>query len=222
MRLRGAIFDLDGTLADTLADLTDAVNVALAEQSLPPATSDQVRAFVGDGLLTLCRRAMAGGDPTRLADIDEARVTQAAATLTAYYRQHRLDKTRPYPGIYPLLEELTRRNVQLAVLTNKPHEHTEPLIAALFPGLPWVAVEGCRDDRLRKPDPQTVQPILARMRLSPRHAVMIGDSPTDVQTGHNAGLQSIAVTWGYRERQALIDAGPNYLVDHPMQILQIL
>ncbi len=222
MRIKGVIFDLDGTLADTLADLADAVNAALQGGGYPARTAMQIRAWIGEGLPILCRRAMCDGDAAVAEQLDADAVAQVVAAVTAHYRQHRLDKTRPYPGIPGLLDALTGQRIQLAVLTNKPHEHTEPLVGALFGRYPWVAIEGSRPDGLRKPDPRTVWPILSQMRLRPPEVVMVGDSSIDVLTGRQAGLMTVGVTWGFRDRQNLTDAGVQYLIDRPEQLLQLL
>jgi phosphoglycolate phosphatase len=222
MRIRGVIFDLDGTLADTLADLSDAVNAALHEFGYATHETTQIRAWIGEGLPLLCRRAMSNGDEVSAERLDSEVVGQVVTAVTAPYREHRLDKTRPYPGIPGLLDALTAQQVRLAVLTNKPHEHTEPLVSTLLGRYPWVVVQGCLPDGLRKPDPRTAWPILSQMRLRASEVAMVGDSSIDVMTGRQANLMTVGVTWGFRDRQNLIDAGVQYLIDRPEQLLQLL
>ena len=222
MRINGVIFDFDGTLADTLLDLTDAVNVGLGRFGYPHRPASEVRGWIGNGLPTLCRLAIAAGNTPSAQPPEETHIQQMAAAVTDYYREHRLDKTAPYPGIPVVLDELTDGRVPMAVLSNKPHQHTAPMVEALFGEWPWIAIEGCRDDGQRKPDPQTARTIMAQMRLEPGQVMMVGDSAVDVQTGLNAGMLAIGVTWGFRDRAELIDAGANYLIDRPEDLLALI
>jgi len=187
MVVKGVIFDFDGTLADTLPDLTDAVNVGLAKFGYPPRSDREIRRWVGDGMPSLCARAIAGCDePT---DENPSReVLQLAEVVSDYYRRHRLDKTVPYQGIPAMLDALVERGLLLAVLSNKPHEHMGPMIEALFGRWPWLAVEGSGPGRPRKPDPTVAQSIIRRMGCSPSQVMFVGDSAADVATGRNAGM----------------------------------
>ena len=123
-------------------------------------------------------------------------------------------------GLYAALE--AGRRAKTAVLSNKPHEHVEPMVQALFGRWPWAAIEGCRHPSQRKPDPRSLWPILSTMRLQPPEVVMVGDSALDVLTGRNVGTATVGVTWGFRDRSTLIDAGVEYLIDRPEQLLQLL
>ena len=221
MPIYGVVFDLDGTLADTLADLTDAVNVGLRLLGYPLRSDHEVRQWIGEGMMILCRRAVAAAGPHG-AVLDDQSVAAMAAAFTDYYRAHRLDKTAPYPGIPELLDALTARGLKLAVFSNKPHDHTVALMDALFDRWPWSVVEGSREDRPRKPDPAVAREVLARMGLQPRHVLMVGDSAIDIQTARNVGAVAVGVTWGFRDRQELIQAGADHLIDRPADLLTLL
>jgi phosphoglycolate phosphatase len=211
----GVIFDFDGTLADTLPDIADAVNAGLRSFGLAEQPSSLIQQWVGDGLPTLCRRALAAaGQPVNLEDL--------VAIVTASYREHRLRKTKPFPGIPEMLDQLTQSGVLIAILTNKPHEHTGPMADALFASWSWAAIEGYREESRKKPDPRTALEIVERMQLEPSRVLMVGDSAADVYTAINAGLIPVGATWGYRSRDELISSGAKHLIDHPQQLFPLL
>ncbi len=214
MHCKGIILDLDGTLADTLRDITNSVNVVLAEMGLPPQPIDSIRQYVGDGLPTLCRRALPPSYHHRIAEM--------AARVAQEYRVHDLDHTRLYDGIPALLDGLVARGLPLAVLSNKPEEATRRMVGALCGRWPFVAVEGFRDDEHRKPDPRTALDIAARMGASPAAVWMVGDSQADVATARAAGMVAVAATWGFRDRDVLVAAGPDFLIDRPTDLLALL
>ena len=214
MNVKGIIFDLDGTLADTLGDLTDAVNVGLEAFGFDDRSTSDVRSWIGEGLPILCRRAV-GNAP-------HVPIDEMAAIVTRHYRQHRLDKTAPYPGVPELLDALTGRRIRMAILTNKPHEHTGPMADALFARWSFVAIEGYRDEGLRKPDPRAALDIVARMQLEPAQVMLVGDSATDVNTALNADIIPVGVTWGYRDRAELCVAGAAHMIDCPADLLELL
>lgn len=210
---RGVIFDFDGTLADTLPDIANAVNAGLTHFGLDAQPRSIVRDWIGEGLPNLCQRALGGAD----APLDEM-----IRVVTAHYRDHRLDETAPFAGIPEMLDELARRGVPIAILTNKPHDHTIAMTAKLFDRWKWAAVEGYRVEERRKPDPRTALEIIAAMNLAPEQVLMVGDSFTDMETGVNAGMIPVGVTWGYRARHELIDAGARHLMDAPGELLALL
>jgi phosphoglycolate phosphatase len=215
MPIRGVIFDFDGTLADTLPDIAAAVNVGLRSFGLSERPNTEVKQWVGEGLPTLCARALAAsGSDLPLAEF--------VAVVTESYRQNRLVLTAPFDGVAELLDALTARRIPLSILTNKPHEHTIPMADALFSKWPFVAIEGYRQEPRRKPDPRTAWEIVEQMGLDRSEVGFVGDSFTDMQTAVNAGLIAIGATWGYRSRQELIDAGARHLIDDPLQLLSLL
>ncbi|MGQ9649346.1 MAG: HAD family hydrolase [Phycisphaerae bacterium] len=212
--MKGIVFDLDGTLADTLPSIADAINYGLAAIGRPEVSRDEVRRWIGEGLPTLCRRA--------LPDADEETFERMMAAVSQHYREHQMDKTVPFPGITELMDELTRRGVLMGVLSNKPHVYTVPMTQGLFGRWPLVAIEGYREEERRKPDPRTLLDIVARMEAKPSEVMLVGDSNTDIATARNAGVIPIGATWGYRDRDELIVAGAAYLIDAPGQLLALI
>lgn len=211
---KGIIFDLDGTLADTLSDIADAVNAGLEAFGLPRRSDEDVRPWIGEGVPLLCQRAIGGR-----ADIP---LDEMTAIVREQYRASRLNKVKLYPGVPELLDELVRRKILLAILTNKPHEHTEAMCAVLFARWPLVAVEGYRQEEFRKPDPRVALSIVEKMSLTPEQVMLVGDSSTDILTAKNAGLTAVGATWGYRARQELIDSGAKHLIDQADELLALL
>lgn len=214
MAYKLAIFDLDGTILNTLEDLADAVNYALEAHGYPQRTIDEVRRFVGNGIRSLIERAV----PTGLALEEINRVHQ---TFSAYYQEHCADKTRPYEGILPLLRRLRAAGCLTAVVSNKADAAVQPLCRQYYEGLFDYAV-GEREGIRRKPAPDAVQEVLRRLRVDTGEAVYIGDSEVDIQTAANAGLDSIIVTWGFRDRAYLESQGGRRFVSRPEEIEEII
>jgi phosphoglycolate phosphatase len=203
------LFDLDGTLLDTLEDLASAVNHALELRRLQIHTVDEYRRMVGHGVRNLVQQAL----PSRA---DDALVDAALADFKTYYQAHIAVNTHPYPGIPELLADLQAYGVQLAVASNKFQEGTEYLIQRFFPGIDFVAILGNRPGFPLKPDPEIVQEVLRRSGVAAEGALLVGDSPTDMRTAANGGIKALAVTWGYRSAEEL--AG-NHLI-HSVQTLR--
>ena len=214
MRYQTILFDLDGTLLDTLEDLADAVNVILERHRCPQRTLDEVRAFVGNGLGMLMRRSLPTQYSQMVSDL-------CAEELRTYYTAHSRIKTQPYKGILEVLKALKAGGAQISVVSNKADEAVGGLCEAYFPGLVDVAV-GETPGRRPKPAPDAVELALERLHADPSTAVYIGDSQVDVATAKAAGLPCIAVTWGFRSRQELVDAGAETLADTPEELLELL
>ena len=214
MAYKLAIFDLDGTILDTLEDLADAMNYALGEHGYPGRTIEEVRRFVGNGIRKLIERAVPAG-------LAKEEIDRVHETLSAYYQQHCADKTRPYEGVLPLLERLRAAGCLTAVVSNKADAAVQPLCRRYYNGLFDYAV-GERTGIRRKPDPDSVQEVLRRLQVEAADAVYIGDSEVDIQTAKNAGLDSIIVTWGFRDRDYLESQGGRRFVDRPEEIEQII
>ena len=195
-RYKLVIFDLDGTLIDTLEDLGAAVNHTLEKRGLPLHTMPEYRAMVGHGTRNLITQAL----PAHLRG-DESLIDSCQADFMSYYRAHIADLTAPYPGMQELLAELHDAGILLAVASNKFQEGTETLVAKFFPGINFVAVLGNRPGAPFKPDPGIVREILSKAGAAPSETVMAGDSETDMKTAENGGIGRIAVTWGYRSLQ---------------------
>ena len=212
--LRAVIFDLDGTLLNTLEDLAVGTNAALCENGMPQRTLDEVRRFVGNGVRKLIERAVVPGT-------DEAGVEAVLASFVRHYREHERDHTAPYPGIVAMLETLNRAGIKCAVVSNK----IEPAVVALckeyFGDLVCAAV-GDAPGRQVKPDPSGVNEAMARMGLAKEECIYVGDSDVDIYTGHNAGMQSIGVTWGFRSEALLREAGAEFICHDAKELLELL
>ena len=208
------LFDLDGTLLDTLEDLKDAVNHELAREGDPLRTLEEVRSFVGNGFRMLVERALPPGR-------SEEEILRRTASMAAWYGAHSQVRTRPYEGILPLLEGLIAAGLAAAVVSNKGDAVVGPLCEHYFPGLLAAAVGEVAGLR-RKPAPDTVELALRRMGRNKAGAVYIGDSDVDIATARNAGLPCLSVTWGFRTRAELLAAGATVLVDTPAELLSIL
>lgn len=208
------IFDLDGTLLDTLADLAASVNYALGSCGLPQHTTDDVRRFVGNGVRVLMERAVPQGAQNPLFDT-------AFATFRQHYLDHSLDTTRPYDGIPQLLAELRQRGCRLAVVSNKFYAATQELCRHFFADVISVAIGEHEAEGIRKkPAPDTVVEALRQLGVSSEGAVYVGDSDVDVLTARNSGLPCISVLWGFRSRDFLIQHGATTFALTPQDILQ--
>ena len=207
-----AIFDLDGTLLDTLEDICGAANHTLRELGYPERTLAEMRRFVGNGAEMQMRRALG-------ADADEETVAKALALYKPYYAAHCQIKTKPYAGVLELMAALKAEGFRLAVVSNKPDATTKTLAARFFPGLPAF---GQRDDVPPKPAPDLVFRALDTLGVAAADAIYVGDSEVDVATARNAGLPLAAVSWGFRGRQALAQAGAAVIVDTAAELLEVL
>ncbi len=209
------IFDLDGTLLDTLADLGASVNAALAELGAPGHPLPAYRDFVGAGVRELVRRAL----PADRRGAEE--LARGIALTRAEYARRCLDQTRPYPGVAALLDALARRRVTMAILSNKPHDFTTRLVAALLPPL-FAAVVGARPEVPHKPDPTAALAIAAALGRAPAECLFVGDSGIDIDTARNAGMRPIGVAWGFRPAEELRDHGAAAVLDRPEELLALL
>ena len=207
------IFDLDGTLLDTLGDLAASVNFALREHGMPEHSIDDVRSFVGNGVRLLMERAIPDG-----ADNPDFEAT--FATFRQYYMAHSLDTTRPYDGVPEALRELRNRGCQLAVVSNKMMAATQELIHHFFPDTIAVAIgEHEAEGICKKPAPDTVFAALRELGVGQEGAVYVGDSDVDIRTAENAGLPCISVLWGFRDKDFLIKHGAKTLISAPSELL---
>ena len=202
------IFDLDGTLLNTIADLAQSTNYALSRLGYPTHDEAAYRFMVGNGINKLFERALPEGEKT------EENVGRMRELFIPYYNIHNADKSTPYPGIPDLLRRLQERQVQLAVASNKYQAATEKLIAHYFPDIRFAAVYGQRDGIAPKPDPTIVFDILAQCGVAPEEVLYVGDSGVDMQTAVQAGVTACGVTWGFRPRTELEAFHPAYLIDH--------
>ena len=201
----GIIFDLDGTLLDTLEDLADSVNYILRENGCPERSLGEVRAMVGNGVRMLIARAL--GE-----DADDAQTDAALSDFRAAYSGHMDVFTREYEGVTPMLRRLKAAGMRLCVCSNKYNAAVQQLIAAHFPGL-FDAVIGEGEGIPRKPDPAGVRLVMQQADADPARTCYIGDSDVDIHTARNAGLHCIAVSWGFADRDALVGMQPDMLCD---------
>lgn len=193
MKHKLVLFDLDGTLLDTLEDLSEAVNYALQLRGLPLHTQAEYMTMVGHGVRNLVLQALPADKQA-----DDAYIDAALADFKAYYTAHIDVYTHPYPGMQEVVNKLDKEGVCLAIASNKFQEGTEYLVNKFFPGIPFVAVLGNRPGYPLKPDPEIVGEVLRKSGISREDAIMVGDSATDMKTAANGGIDRIAVDWGYR------------------------
>ena len=204
MKYQLVIFDLDGTILDTLDDLADSTNVALQMHAFPTRTRAEIRAFVGNGILNLMQKAVPTGTT-------EEKVKEVLADFKKYYGEHCADKTKPYDGIIELIQELRANGYRTAVVSNKADFAVQELCKQYFPKL-FDYVVGEREGVRKKPAPDSVNEVLRQLNMEKAQAVYIGDSEVDVETAKNAQMNHIIVEWGFRDREYLIEKGAKILV----------
>ena len=212
------IFDLDGTLIDSRLDLVHSVNAALRHIGRPELPDDVIASYVGDGAPVLIQRAL-GGDA-----VEETLVRQGLEFFLKYYREHKLDHTTVYPGIAEALAAIQNAANgsprKLAVLTNKPVIPSRAIVDALGLGRFFSQVYGGNSFASKKPDPEGARKLLEESSVAPEHAVMVGDSHVDVETGRNAGLHTVGVNYGFAPH-TLVNEPPDILVDHPAELAEL-
>ncbi|MBR4846249.1 MAG: HAD family hydrolase [Bacteroidaceae bacterium] len=216
MQKRLAIFDLDGTLLNTIADLAMATNQALEKCGFPIHPIEAYPMFVGNGINKLFERALPSEART------EENILRVRAHFLPYYDEHNADLSTPYPGIVALLEQIQEAGIQLAVASNKYQRATEKLIRHYFPRIRFATIFGQREGVPVKPHPQVVEDILAIVPTKKEEVIYIGDSGVDMQTALNAGVQSIGVTWGFRPKEELMQHSPTYLVDRAEEMVELI
>lgn len=214
---KACIFDLDGTLTDTLESLTYSVNATLKELGLKQITDTQCKGFVGSGARRLIEQSLqAAGDP------EAKRIEEAMEVYGRIFKKYCTYHVAPYEGIVDMLQELKREGVQLAVLSNKPHLQTKDVVATFFEEGTFTRVYGQQEGIPRKPDPAAVHMILEELEVSEAECLYIGDSDVDMQTGCAAGVPAVGVTWGFRTKEVLIEHGATYVVNKPEEIISIV
>ena len=215
MRYDAVLFDLDGTLLDTIEDLLDSMNHALALQGFPPRTVAEGKRFVGDGVEAFARRSLPQDHP------DDQTLVRCIQDMREDYATRWAVKTRPYDGICELLDDLVARSVRMAVLSNKPDEFTKVMVSKFLGRWPFEVVRGALPDVPHKPDPTAAVRIAEEMSLPPRRFLYVGDTNTDMQTAVAAGMFAVGVLWGFRDAAELNDNGARVLVHHPRDILDL-
>ena len=215
--MKACIFDLDGTLTDTLESLTYSVQAALDEMGLGKITEEQCRRFVGNGARYLMDRALrAAGDE------NGERLQEGMQVYGRIFDENCTYHVTPYEGILPMLQELKYRGLKLAVLSNKPHLQTCKVVREIFGEQMFDYASGQQEAIRRKPDPEGIFHILERLGVSKEECLYVGDSEVDIKTGLNGGLRTVGVTWGFRTKEELKAAGAGELIHHPMELLQFV
>lgn len=209
------IFDLDGTLVDSLPGIAASLNRSLTAHGLPGHSDAAIRSFVGDGLRMLVQRAASPGAEPSLID----------SLISLFKKDYDLswaDGTKAYPGIHHMLDELQKGGFQMGVLSNKTHDFTVAMTRALFPNIHFAKVLGQKDGIPHKPHPAGAFQIAAAFGTDPENCVMIGDSTIDMETATNAGMKAIAVAWGYHDRKRLLEAGAARIIEQPSELPGLL
>lgn len=209
--IRAIIFDLDGTLVDTLEDIGTACNEVFESEGLPPHRLSAYRAFIGNGPRQLVHDAL----PER----HRKRTEEFLELFEAHYEENLINHTKPYGGMGKILESLVAQGLPMSVLSNKPHDMTAQMVREFFGKIPFRKVVGERRGKPKKPDPQVALEIAAAMDVPPERCAIVGDMPIDILTARNANMQAIAITWGFRSNDELAELEPDYLIHAPYALL---
>ena len=214
---KACIFDLDGTLTDTLESITYSVNLTMERMGLPPITMEQCRRFVGNGARKLleCTLRACG-------DEEMSRMEEAMAVYGDVFAKYCTYHAKPYDGIKEMLERLKKEGVFLAVLSNKPDGQTRDVVRTFFGDHFFDAVQGQKEGIPRKPDPAAVLSILERAGITREECVYIGDSDVDMHTGNNAKVKTVGVSWGFRSKELLYETGAHVVIDHPEELISVV
>jgi len=214
MRYKYIMFDMDGTVLDTLTDLTNAVNHSLGVYNLPPRTKEEIRSFLGCGARQLINLSVPEG-------CDEALTKKVYEFYMDWYDRHCMIETAPYPGTLELMEKLIALGLKLCIVSNKPHSAVVELAERLFPGLLETAI-GEKEGISRKPAPDMVLHAMELMGADRENSLYVGDAEPDIQTAQNAGIDCASVTWGFRDAPQLIAAGGKYLVNSMDELYELI
>ena len=215
--MKACIFDLDGTLTNTLESMTYSVNLTLEEMGLSKITKDQCRLFVGNGARVLMEKSLKA-----VGDTDASRIEEGMEIYGRIFDRNCTYHVTPYEGIPEMLKALKDKGIQLAVLSNKPDRQTVKVVKAIFGEELFDYAQGQKEGIRRKPEPDGVWYLMEQMHVSKEECLYIGDSEVDAATGRNAGLKTIGVLWGFRDRKTLESAGADDLIDRPDELLQFV
>ncbi len=216
MNFKAAVFDLDGTLLDSLHDIANSMNAALRRKGYPEHPILDYKYHVGDGMAILARRVLPKNK------CDDAGIAELVGLMREEYATRWANETRPYAGIPELLDELVRRGVKLAVVSNKPNDFSQQVTAKLLPRWTFDPVIGSRHGIPNKPDPAGAIEAAAAMKLPASKCVFLGDTYADMRAAVGAGMQPVGVLWGFREAQELLDNGAKILLKHPLELINEL
>jgi len=216
MHFKGVIFDLDGTMVNSLEDLADSMNSILQLYNFPVHLVPTYKQLIGNGIRNLVFKALPE------ANRDEALINTCYDLMIEVYRENAVNKTRPYDGISELLEELVSRNMKMAVFSNKADEFTKYIVHALLPEWNFEAILGLSVDAHKKPNPFVALQISEKFGVSPNEIIYVGDSGVDMQTATNAGMYAVGALWGFRTEAELTSNGARHLIKKPSDLLKIL
>lgn len=212
--MTAAIFDLDGTLLNSLEDLANSLNIVLERKGLPKHSLDAYRHFVGNGMAKLVQRALGEEYSSYYDEVYDEFLNE--------YEKRFDEKSRPYEGVLESLETLKERDVKMAICTNKKQSYTDQIIRKFFSGTDFIEVVGDRDDGHRKPSPYYPLKIAEAMNCPVEKIYFVGDSDVDMQTAKNAGMIAVGVSWGFRGRKELEAAGADIVIDHPLELCEVI
>jgi phosphoglycolate phosphatase len=216
INFKALIFDLDGTLLDTLKDLADAMNIALEKQGFPSHPVEAYNVFVGDGIKCEAERAL---PPEHR---DEETIEKCIAIARQEYDSCWADNTKPYPGIPELLDEIDKLGLPMTILSNKPDDFVQVMVKKLLPKWEFQIVLGLKDSIPRKPDPGAAIEIASQLQIAPKDFLYLGDTNTDMQTADAAGMYAVGALWGFRGAEELLSNGAKKLVEKPQQVLELI
>jgi phosphoglycolate phosphatase len=215
MKFKGVIFDLDGTLVNSLEDIADAMNSVLQDLNYPTHSYEDYQYFIGSGLRNLVSKALPATNN------DGNQIEKSLNSMIEVYRNACTNQTKPYNGIVELLDELKSRNIKLSVFSNKADALTKEITAALFPGY-FNPIVGLSIESLKKPNPFEAVEICKSLELKSEEMIFVGDSGIDMQTATNANMHAVGVLWGYRPEEELIANGAKLILNHPLDLISIL
>ena len=214
--VKAVIFDLDGTLLDTLEDLANACNYALKSCGFNVHDVKDYIKFVGNGRYKLIERIV----PDKYKE-DKEVIDKVLGLFDEYYEEHMVDMTKPYDGIMKMIEDLKEKNIKIAVVSNKPHEFAGEVVERYF-GDAFEITYGQRPNHPTKPDPKTVYEVIELLNVEKNECIYVGDSDVDVNTAKNAGVKSVGVSWGFRGEEELREAGADYIIRNPIELIELL
>jgi len=215
-QFKGVIFDLDGTLINSLEDIADSMNTMLTQNNLPTHTLKTYQGFLGSGIQVLLKKAI-------VKKINEKELMgKYWNEMIAIYTSNCTNKTKPYNGIIDLLDTLVSQKIKIAILTNKADHLAKKIVTELFKKYNFEAVIGLTSEETKKPNPKNALQISELFGMNPKEILFVGDSGIDMQTATNAGMFAIGVTWGYRDKNELIANGAKFILNHPSDLFKIL
>ncbi|GET28720.1 HAD family hydrolase [Prolixibacter sp. SD074] len=215
MPFKGIIFDLDGTLLDTIEDIADSMNRVLRENDLPTHDTEAYQLFTGSGIKNMVRKALPESHR------DEATIQAYFETMYNLYKENCVNKTKPYDGITDMLDELASRNLKLAILSNKADEMTQKTARALLPAEYFDIISGLTDEALKKPNPQKALQMSNDMGVDPKEMIYVGDTDVDMQTASNAGMYAVGVLWGFRGEEELRANGAQKVLKNSSELMDL-